>query len=154
MSEKTDSGTKHKVLIFKSAAKWTGRRTWVNTSEDVPDVPGGPPVDFGGEPGRWTPEDLMVASVNSCTVSTFISLCLRNKFEFLSLESSIEGVLEHDGKGYKFSRMIVRPRVQVKSPDDIAKATEYLHKAHKSCYMGNSVTAEISIEPEVTVANA
>jgi organic hydroperoxide reductase OsmC/OhrA len=154
LNEKTDSGIKHKALVFKCAAKWTGGRTWVNTSEDVPDIPGGPPVDFGGEPGRWTPEDLMVASVNSCTVSTFITLCLRNNFKFLSLESSIEGVLEHDGKGYKFARMIIRPRVQVKLQADVATAIEYLHKAHKICFMGNSVTAQISLEPEVTVADA
>jgi len=152
MSEKTGPEIKHKTHTFKCAAKWTGGRTWVISAEEADDILGGPPVDFGGEPGRWTPEDLMLASVNSCQISTFVSLCRKNNFEFVSLESSIEGFLEHDGKGYRFTKMIVRPRMTVKSQADVATAIEYHRKAHEVCFMGNSVVAQITVEPEVAVA--
>ena len=151
MNDKPPDRKIHKPHSFNSSLRWTGSRTWLFKGAATDEVPGGPPPVFGGIEGQWSPEELMLASVNSCTVSTFISYSLRKNFEFLSLESSIEGTLEFDGKGYVFTRMVVRPKVSVKTEADIQTAIDYLHKAHEACFMGNSVKAIITIEPEVTV---
>lgn len=152
MQEERKDERIYKTHVFRVGAEWTGGRTWVNKAEGAADVPGGPPPVFGGEPGRWTPEDLMLASVNSCQVGTFISYCIRKRFEFVSLECTTEGELEHDGKGYKFTKMVVRPRVVVRSEGDVETAREYLEKAHETCFMSNSVIAEVEMEPEIVVA--
>jgi organic hydroperoxide reductase OsmC/OhrA len=153
MNDKPKIEKKFVPHFFSSSAHWTGGRTWTIQNEIAPDVPGGPPIDFGGVPDRWTPEDLMLASVNTCHVSTFISLSIRKGFEFVSVDSSIEGALEHNGKGYVFTTMVIHPRVVVKSEADIATAKQYLERAHETCFMGNSVTAKLTMEPEIIVAD-
>jgi organic hydroperoxide reductase OsmC/OhrA len=152
MNDKPLTDKLYKTHIFSSSAKWTGNRTWTFNACDAPEMIGGPPPIFGGECGRWTPEDLLIAAVNTCHVSTFISMSLRKCFEFISLESTIEGSLEHNGAGYVFSKMVIRPKVVVKTEADIEMARDLLERAHKSCFMGNSVTASLTMEPEITVA--
>jgi len=94
----------------------------------------------------------MLASVNSCHLATFLSYSKRKGFEFVSYSSSIEGVLEYTENGYSFTRMIVRPKVVVKTKEDIEKAKEYLERAHELCFMSNSVKSEVTLEPEIEVA--
>jgi len=152
MNDKPRPERKYLPHAFSTSVHWTGGRTWTVQCENAYDIDGGPPIDFGGVPDRWTPEDLMLASVNSCHVSTFISLSIRKGFEFVSLDSSIEGTLEHDGKGYVFTAMVIYPRIVVKSDADIEIARGYLERAHETCFMGNSVTAKVTMEPEIIVA--
>jgi organic hydroperoxide reductase OsmC/OhrA len=153
MNDKPKTERKYHPHFFKNSAHWTGGQTWTIDSEIAPTIPGGPPIDFGGALDRWTPEDLMLASVNTCHISTFIFLAMRKGFEFVSMESSIEGSLENEGKGYIYTTMTLRPKVVVKSEADIETARAYLEKAHEACFMGNSVTAKLIMEPEITVAD-
>jgi organic hydroperoxide reductase OsmC/OhrA len=153
MTDNTQPARQCKVHTFTTSVKWTGDRTWVLKSRDAPEIHGSSPPVFGGQAGNWSPEDLMIASVNACTLSTFISLSLREGFEFISYESTIEGILERPDKGYLFTKMIIRPRIQVASAEDIPAVLENLEKAHRNCFMGNSVRSEIILEPEVTVKN-
>lgn len=142
---------KYKSHTFKVATKWRGGKTWEINTGEADMIRGGSPSVFGGEPGRWTPEELMLASIDACHQASFISLCARKDFEFVSYESENEGQLEHDGEMFRFTKMTIRPRIGVKSEDDIERAKELIHKAHKGCFMSNSVNSDVTIEEEVIV---
>jgi peroxiredoxin-like protein len=142
---------KYKSHTFIVHTKWQGAKTWEIHAGEAETIRGGSPSVFGGEPGRWAPEELMLASVDSCHQSSFISLCARKDFEFVSYESENEGLLEHDGEKFRFTKMTLRPRIGVKSEDDIERAKELIHKAHKGCFMSNTVNSEVTIEEEVFV---
>jgi organic hydroperoxide reductase OsmC/OhrA len=146
------SEKKYKTHTFKVITKWHDGKTWEINTGEADTIRGGSPSVFGGEPGRWSPEELMLASVDSCHQSSFISLCRRKDFEFVSYESENEGLLEHDGEKFRFTKMTLRPRIGVKSEDDIERAKELIHKSHKGCFMSNSVNSEVTIEEEVFVA--
>jgi organic hydroperoxide reductase OsmC/OhrA len=152
VNEKPQVKKEYKPHSFSSNVRWTGSRTWVAGGETSPEIPGGPPPVFGGAPGRWSPEEFMLASVNCCHLSSFISYSMRKGFEFVSFESSIEGTLEHNGTSYSFTRMVVRPKITVKSEADVETARQYLERAHQICFMRNSVCADVVMEPEITVA--
>lgn len=152
MEEKTTKPKReYKVHTFQCSLSWTGDRTWDVTHETAPAIQGGPPAVFMGEPGKWSSEELLLASVNSCVLATFVSYCARKKFEFVSYTSHVEGVLEHDGTNYKFSGIALRPRITVKSADDIETARHYIERAHDLCFMSYSVKAEVVVEPEIMV---
>ncbi len=151
MSSKDSPKRKYKPHTFTGNLVWTGGRTWDLANEGGPVVKGSPPAEFGGEEGHWTPEDLLLASVNACQLSTFTSLAKRKEFEFVSYACEVEGILEHDGTSYKYSKIILRPKIEVKSEEDIEIAREYCEKAHQYCWMGYSVKAEVVVEPEITV---
>jgi organic hydroperoxide reductase OsmC/OhrA len=142
----------HKSFSFKGTLRWTGGRTWDFTGDDTPTFHGAPPAMFKGESGKLTPEDLMIASINSCLISTLTSVAMRENFEFASFGVETTGTIERtESDGYRFTKMVQKVRVGVKSEEDKLIALDLLHKAHDSCWMGNSIKAEITIEPEIFV---
>ena len=59
----------------------------------------GSPPEFKGEPGVWSPEELLVGALNACLMLTFISMAQTKGVRFLAYESAAEGLLENvDGK--------------------------------------------------------
>jgi organic hydroperoxide reductase OsmC/OhrA len=101
---------------------------------------------------KWSPEDLLLASVNTCQLASFLSLARLKKFEIASYTSEAEGLIEHDGTGYRYTKIILKPRVGVKSEQDIETARGFIEKAHHGCWMGRSVKAEVIVEAEIFVA--
>ncbi|MBI3191832.1 MAG: OsmC family protein, partial [Pedosphaera parvula] len=49
------------------------------------------PPEFKGEAGVWTPEDLFVAAVNVCTMTTFAAFAQRLNLPVLSYRCEAEG---------------------------------------------------------------
>ncbi len=143
---------KFKSHSFIGGVKWTEGRLWSITSDDGVELNGGSPSKLGGTPGNWSPEDLMLASINTCHLSSFTHLCRHKKFDFVSYESEAEGIIEHDGENFRFTKFILKPKIGVKSEDDIEPAREYIIKAHHGCWMGSSVIAEVEVKPEIFVA--
>ncbi len=143
---------KYKTHTFKGALSWTGGRTWDFSCDNTPTFHGAPPERFRGEAGKLSPEDLMLASVNTCMISTFTSVAARENFEPVSYESEIEGILEHtDDAGFIYTKIIIRVKMVVNSEEEKAIAVECLDKAHLWCWMSNSLKAETTIEHEIVI---
>jgi organic hydroperoxide reductase OsmC/OhrA len=64
------------------------------SSTGKPDIQVSTPPEFKGHEGIWSPEDLFVASVNVCVMSTFLALAERAGLAFMSYESDAEGRVE------------------------------------------------------------
>ncbi|MCX6646289.1 MAG: OsmC family protein [bacterium] len=142
----------YKSFSFKGTLNWTGGRTWDFSGDVTPTFHGSPPEIFRGESGKLTPEDLMIASINSCLISTYTSITAKENFEFVSFSCETVGTIEHtEESGYRFTKMVQKVKIGVKSEDDKLIAQDLLNKAHHSCWMGNSIKAEIIIEPEIFV---
>ena len=150
MSEKR----KPKSHVFMGNARWTGGRSWEFCGEDSPWYPGAPPERFLGEPNKLTPEDLLLASLTTCMIATFTSHARRYKFEPLTYESEIEGLLEHtEDYGHIYTKCKLQVKITVRDEDEKKLALELLEKAHDDCWMSNSIRAEFTIIPEVIIAD-
>ncbi len=151
MNDKNKPVRKYKSHAFSCDVKWTGERTWAMDYGNADTIRGGPPPSFRGTDDLWSPEDLLLESINSCLLASFVSVSIRNKFEFISYESAIDGLLEHDGAHYRFTKIAVRPTIVVKAREDIEIVEQYIEKAHDLCFMSHSVNAEITIESNIIV---
>ncbi len=151
MNEKPAIEKKYKSHKFHTSVRLTGERIWDVTNSGGHSVKGDPPPVFGGTESNWSPEDLLLSGVNACHLASFYSYATRKGFEFSAYESEIEGLLEHEGTGFRFTKMIIRPKITVKSEDDIETAKQYMKRAHQICFMGHSVNAEVTVETEVVV---
>jgi len=145
------SAKKYKSHRFHCGLKWTGEKSWDVLGESKPVVKGGPPAAFGGSGEEWSPEELFLASINTCHLSSFVAYSTRKGFEYVSYESGIEGLLEHDGTGFRYTKVVIRPKLVVKSEEDIETGVQYIKRAHTICFISNSVNAEVIVEPEITV---
>jgi peroxiredoxin-like protein len=144
----------YKVFRYQSDVDWKSGRRAVISAEGKPDIEASSPPEFKGDPGFWTPEDMFVASVNLCTLMTFVAFAQRKELDFVSYESAAEGVLEFVEGKYRFTEVILHPHLVLKSESDIARAQQILEDAHKACLISNSVTATVKVFPEIRAAAA
>jgi len=142
---------KHKSFSYKTELTWEDKKRGVLTSHDKPIVVVSSPPEFKGEPGMWTPEDLLVAAVESCTMTTFMAFAQRLQLGIFSYDSHAEGILEFADGGYRFTKIILRPTVRVESADVVEQVRQTLRDAHKNCLISNSIRAEVILEPSIEV---
>ena len=136
-----------KSYKYVISVRWTGEKIGMMSVAGKPPVEVATPPEFKGHEGIWSPEDLYVASVNSCIMTTFLAFASRAGIAFKEYESEAEGVLEFvDGK-FLFTKITVRPRIALRHGEDLVKAEEILHKAEADCLISNSIRTEVTLEP-------
>ena len=69
-----------------------------HASQGLPALETAPPVEFGGPGDRWSPETLLVASVADCFILTFRAIARASKFDWTSIECTVDGTLERVDK--------------------------------------------------------
>ena len=94
----------HPPYFYDSEIEWSRGRTSYLSAPGLPDIEVGPPPEFKGSDGMWTPEHLFVASVNSCFVTTFLATAEVSRLEFASFSCHARGTLEKDeGRGFRMT---------------------------------------------------
>jgi peroxiredoxin-like protein len=111
-----------------------------------------PPQFPKGVDKVWSPEHLFTAAVNSCLMTTFLSIAEHSKLDFRKFSSKAYGKLEIvDGK-YLMSEITLIPTLTIYKNEDYDKALRILHKAEAACLISNSVKSKIIFKPEIITA--
>ncbi len=145
----TQPKTKHKSFEYRTSVRWIGDRNGLLRSDGKPDIPVSSPPEFKGKAGQWTPEDLLVASVEICTMTTFIAFSLHKKLPLVSYESAAAGTMEFSDGRYRFTSITLRPTIVVETDEALATAATVLEEAHQSCFIANSICSRVIIEPTI-----
>jgi organic hydroperoxide reductase OsmC/OhrA len=105
---------------------------------------------FRGDPNRYNPEELLVASISSRHMLWYLHLCADAGVTVTAYEDSAEGRLEEraDGSG-RFTEVVLRPNVTIAAGADTALAERLHAKAHEKCFIANSVNFPISYTVQV-----
>jgi organic hydroperoxide reductase OsmC/OhrA len=102
-------------------------------------------------PGIWSPEHLLVASISSCLMTTFLAIADNSKLLFSHFSCRADGKLESvDGK-LMMSEVTLMPVVTLLQEQDRDRALRILQKAEANCLITNSVKAKIKLVPEIKV---
>ena len=140
------------TYIYRSSAIWTMRRRGIASAEDVPrTINFSSPPEFQGEPGLWTPEHLLVASVATCFLATFRAVAENSKLQVIRLEVEAEGVLEKQEGGFRFTHVVVRPRLTIADAADRERAQRLLEKAERACLISRSLSSRVEMQATVEV---
>ena len=102
------------------------------------------------DPAGDDPEEAFVASLSSCHMLWFLFLAAQAKHLVDRYEDQAVGTLGKNAKGQTaFTKVTLRPRVSLADGKTIeASELERLHhEAHARCFIANSVTAELVVEP-------
>jgi len=110
------------------------------------------PPEFKGMEGLITPEDLFVAAENTCFLMTFISMSEKMRFEFVSYECDAVGHLEKVDGDFMFTKIILRPKIEVRDEGDVKKVERAIELTDRNCLIANSMKSEIVIEPDIRVS--
>lgn len=111
-------------------------------------IRGGPPPEFGGDPGPWSPEHLFLSSVALCLMTTFQAFTTRAGVPVARYESHVEGSLDKTRDGLAFTDIVVRVDLQV---DESAaeRAGQLLETAKKHCIVSNAVKPAVRVEAQI-----
>jgi peroxiredoxin-like protein len=140
---------KSKVYMYETAVKWAEQRKGVMSCAGKPEVQVATPPEFKGHEGIWSPEDLFVASVNVCLMTTFLAVAERAGLAFSAYESTAEGRLELVEGKFQFTAITLRPSITLRSGEDAVKAKELIEKAEANCLISNSMKATMTLEPVI-----
>lgn len=118
-----------------------------------PPIPGSSDPAFRGDPARWNPEEMLVASLSACHQLWYLHLCSEAGVIVTAYEDAAEGVMveEADGSG-RFDRVTLHPRVTVTAGSDAAAAERLHHDAHDKCFVARSVNFPVDVAPRISVA--
>jgi len=94
---------------------------------------------FKGDPELYNPEDLLLSSLVSCHMMSYLYVCSQNKIEVLEYSDNAVATLEvsADGSG-RFVEVKLYPKVKISNPDKIELAIELHTKANQLCFIANS----------------
>lgn len=145
----TGMKTKPKSWRYSSSVSWKGQKKGLIAASNRPPLDVATPAEFGGHEGIWTPEDLLLAAVNSCIMTTFLYYSAKADFKLVDYHSTAEGIVELTAKGLAFTRIAVRPQIVVVSESARNHAEHTIRRAEEHCLISNSVRCEVVVEPHV-----
>ena len=138
--------------VYIAGAHGTAAGALQVTSAGLPALASGPPPEFDGPGGLWSPETLLVASIADCFILTFRGVSRAARLDWLSLEAHVEGTLERVDGVTRFTRYLTRAVLTVDSTVDHGKARELLERAEKVCLVANSLHGERMLETTVNIS--
>jgi organic hydroperoxide reductase OsmC/OhrA len=150
---------------YALTATWTGDRGsgtsgYRDYARDVtisidgkPDLLASADRPFRGDPGRWNPEDMLIAALAECHLLSYLHACVTAGVVVTSYRDEATGVMREDGRGGgAFAEVVLHPQVTVADASMIEAAEQAHHQAHDWCFIANSVNFPVRHEATVTVA--
>ena len=137
--------------LFKAEVKWTlnqiqedSTKRFYSKSHKIK-IEGKPVLNvsaakaFKGDPELCNPEDLLLSSLVSCHMMSYLYVCSQNGIEVLEYSDNAEATLEvaADGSG-RFVEVRLNPKVKISNSDKIELANELHTKANQLCFIANS----------------
>lgn len=94
---------------------------------------------FKGDPELYNPEDLLLSSLVSCHMMSYLYVCSQNGIEILEYSDNAEATLEvsPDGSG-RFVTVTLNPEVKISNSSQIQLALDLHQKANQLCFIANS----------------
>ena len=142
---------KTKQFAYRNSLRWLGERRGLFSCSDKPDIEIATPPEFKGHAGIWTPEELFVASVNTCIMTTFLHFANKQDLKLLGYESDVEGILEKVEDKFIFSKITVKPEILVNSNSEIEKAKNLIELSSRHCLISNSIKSEVILEANIII---
>ena len=152
------------VHHFSAKLTWTGAAKGATSSyesysrDHLIEVPGKPPLPgsadqvFRGDSSHHNPEDLLVMSLSSCHMLTYLAEAARAGVHVVAYADQASGTMQmHEGK-MRFTEVSLRPQVVVAAGSDPAKAQALHEKAHEHCFIASSVNFPVTCDARVSVA--
>jgi organic hydroperoxide reductase OsmC/OhrA len=107
--------------------------------------------EFRGDAARYDPEELLVASISECHMLWYLHLYAVNQVVVLEYLDSAAGIREEnsDGSG-QFVAVHLNPNVTIANRTQQQPAVELHHRAHRLCFIANSINFSVRISPSIT----
>ncbi len=145
---------------YRAAVTWTGAGTTGTTGYTAysrdheitfagkPPLPGSADPAFRGDPGRYNPEELLVAALAQCHMLWFLHLAANDGVVVLAYHDDPSGTMRVAAAGAgQFTEVVLRPRVTVRGEVTVAQLEALHERADEHCFISRSVNFPVRVEP-------
>lgn len=137
--------------IFKARLNWFSKGKEQQTTAKIytknhtvslaekPDLNVSAAKAFKGDPQLYNPEDLLLSSIVSCHMMSYLYVCSQNDIEVVTYTDEAEATLEvlDNGSG-RFTEVRLYPQVKITQSAKIDLAIDLHKKANELCFIANS----------------
>jgi peroxiredoxin-like protein len=145
-------------LDWSGAGAGTANLQTLNRNLDISidgiTVPMSAAPEFGGNAARVNPEQMYVASLSACQALTFLFLAARAHLLVTGYSDDAIGELAMVNGKLRMASVTLRPHITLAREADVDTVRSLVDKAHEQCFIGNSVSAKVEIEPVITCPGA
>ena len=108
---------------------------------------------FRGDPSKHNPEELLVASLSSCHMLSYLHLCAVNGIVATAYEDDATGTMVEDkDRGGYFTEVMLNITVTITDMAKKQRAEELHHDANKLCFIANSVNFPVKHTVNIVAA--
>src|SRR5262245_5433013 len=140
---------------YRCTLEWKGTNRDYNTFNRNHQVvfPGKSPLtvtaaaEYKGDAAQLNPEDLLVAALASWQMLTYLGIASASKVEVLEYSDEPVGTVEKADGLMRMTRVVLKPRIVISAASNRDRALGLVAKAHDQCFIANSVTTQVTVEP-------
>jgi len=132
------------MTLFKNAIRCVAGSPAVTTMSGAKEAEIGSPLEYGGSADTLNPEEMFVASINSCLMLVFYHFADKSGVVIESYEASAEGTVEKTRNGLRFTNVNVQAQVKAEAEDVTGKLHELAELAERFCLVSNSVNCPVN----------
>ncbi len=147
------------IHTYQTKTEWTGNlgsgtkgyrsysRDHVIDAENKSTISASSDPAFRGDPTRYNPEELLVASLSSCHMLWYLHLCAEAGVVVTAYTDHATGTMvETADTGGHFTEVVLHPVVTVSDQSMVEKANALHERAHHLCFIANSVNFPVRHE--------
>jgi organic hydroperoxide reductase OsmC/OhrA len=101
-----------------------------------------------GDPGVLNPEQLLVMAASSCQMLWFLHLAAKARLDVVEYEDRATAVMPEE-EPVRITEMTLRPRIVIVGEASEEGVRRLVRIAHERCYIANSLTTDITLEPQI-----
>ncbi len=152
---------------YKLDVEWTGNsgkgthdyrsyeRSYLVSVEGEPSIEGFSDPKFLGDPTKYNPEELLLASLSSCHMLWYLYLCSENQIIVTNYQNHVLGEVDSSApNGGRFVYAKLQPTITITHLDHIDLAKKLHKQAHQKCFIANSLNFSIDIAPKIQVVSS
>ncbi|MEM1261055.1 MAG: OsmC family protein [Pseudomonadota bacterium] len=125
-------------------------RDYSVSCDDKPVLFGSSDPSFRGDPKRWNPEELLLASITACHKLWYLHLCADAGIVVTDYVDTASATMERGNDGVtRITSVELRPVVTVAAGHDRELALALHGRANDECFIANSVRFPITHQPQI-----
>jgi organic hydroperoxide reductase OsmC/OhrA len=121
---------------------WPGSGPAAIGSEGRPTIAGGAPPEFDGERSVWSPEHLLLSSLNLCLQATFEALARRDRLAVESYHGRATATLAPVAGGLGFTYLALEVEIAAR-PEDERRVRDLMSTAKHHCIVARALNAPV-----------
>lgn len=148
-----------KSHTYAMTVEWTGNtgsgtaklagysKNHVVQAEGRADILASSDPEFGGDPDRYNPEELLVAALSQCHMLWFLSRCAKHGVVVTAYRDDAIGTMtEHRDGGGEFTNVTLRPHITLARPAEADLLVRLHEESHHLCFIARSVNFPVEVE--------